>query len=131
MFVCSILIADNITHYSIFLVMFTCGLIIVFLQIWAMAVGKNTEMLATGGGDPLVNLWHDCTATDEEADFLKEVCWVIISLKFNIASMRFVSIRIVAVDFDDGEFVLLVWFLRVQSFLKKDIDSCYFVVALV
>ena len=86
MFVCSILIADNITHYSIFLVMFMCGLIIVFLQIWAMDVGKNTEMLATGDGDPLVNLWYDCTATDEEA-LLKEVCWVIISLKFKIASM--------------------------------------------
>ena len=131
MFVCSILIADNITHYSIFLVMFMCGLIIVFLQIWAMAVGKNTEMLATGGGDSLVNLWHDFTATDEEEALLKEVCWVIISLKFKIASMQFLSIKIVAVDFDDGEFVLLVWFLRVQSFMKKDIDSCYFVVALV
>ena len=76
-------------------------------------------------------MWHDCTATDEEEVFLKEVCWVIISLKFKIARMQFVSIRIVAVDFDDGEFVLLVWFLRVQSFLKKKIDSCYFVVALV
>ena len=130
MFVCSILIADNITHYSIFLVMFMCGLIIVFLQIWAMAIGKNTEMLATGGGDSLVNLWHDCASTDEEEALLKEVCWVIISLKFKIARMQFVSIRIVAVDFDDGEFVLLVWFHRVQSFLKKDIDSCYFVVAL-
>ena len=128
---CSFIIELYITHYSIFLVMYTCGLIIVFLQIWAMAVGKNTEMLATGGGDSLVNLWHDCTATDEEEALLKEVCWVIISLKFKIASMQFLSIRTVAMYFDDGEFVLLVWFLRVQSFLKKDIDSCYFVVALV
>ena len=119
MFVCSILIADNITHYSIFLVMFTCGLIIVFLQIWEMDVGKNTEMLATGGGDSLVNLWHDCTATDKEKALLKEVYWVIINLKFKIASMQFLSIRIVAVDFDDGEFVLLVWFLRVQSFPEE------------
>ena len=88
-------------------------------------------MLATVVDDSLVNLWHDYTATDEEEDLLKEVCWVIISLKFKIASMQFVSIKIVAVDFDDGEFVLLVWFLRFQPFLKKDIDSCYFVVALV
>ena len=29
-------------------------------------------MLATGGGDSLSNLWHDCIATDKEEALLKE-----------------------------------------------------------
>lgn len=43
------------------------------LQIWALAVGKKTEMLATGGGDAVINLWHDSTALDKEEAFRKEV----------------------------------------------------------
>ena len=43
------------------------------LQVWALAVGKKTEMLATGGSDAVVNLWHDSTASDKEEAFLKEV----------------------------------------------------------
>lgn len=43
------------------------------LQIWALAVGKKTEMLATGGSDAVINLWHDSTATDKEEAFHKEV----------------------------------------------------------
>lgn len=30
-------------------------------------------MLATGGGDAVVNLWFDCTAADKEEAFRKEV----------------------------------------------------------
>lgn len=36
-------------------------------------MGKKTEMLATGGGDAVVNLWHDSTASDKEDAFRKEV----------------------------------------------------------
>ncbi|PIA55623.1 hypothetical protein AQUCO_00700140v1 [Aquilegia coerulea] len=40
-------------------------------KVWALAVGKKTEMLATGGGDT-VNLWHDSTAADKEEEFRRE-----------------------------------------------------------
>jgi len=43
------------------------------MQVWALAVGKKTEMLATGGGDAVVNLWFDSTASDKEEAFRKEV----------------------------------------------------------
>ena len=43
------------------------------LQVWALAVGKKTEMLATGGSDAVINLWYDCTADDKEEAFRKEV----------------------------------------------------------
>lgn len=43
------------------------------LQVWALAVGKKTEMLATGGSDAVVNLWFDSTADDKEEAFRKEV----------------------------------------------------------
>lgn len=43
------------------------------MQVWALAVGKKTEMLATGGSDAVVNLWHDSTASDKEEAFRKEV----------------------------------------------------------
>lgn len=43
------------------------------LQVWALAVGKKTEMLATGGSDAVVNLWLDSTVADKEEAFLKEV----------------------------------------------------------
>lgn len=49
------------------------------MQIWALAVGKQTEMLATGGRDAVVNLWHDCTAADKEEAFRKEVSYVCFS----------------------------------------------------
>ncbi|KAG5585072.1 hypothetical protein H5410_045506 [Solanum commersonii] len=43
-------------------------------KIWALALGKKTEMLATGSGDAVINLWHDSTASDkEEANFRKDV----------------------------------------------------------
>lgn len=38
-----------------------------------MAVGKKTEILATGGSDAVINLWHDSTAAEKEEAFLKEV----------------------------------------------------------
>ena len=38
-----------------------------------MAVGKKTEMLATGGGDAVINLWHDSTAAERDEAFRKEV----------------------------------------------------------
>lgn len=41
--------------------------------MWALAVGKKTEMLATGGSDAVVNLWYDSTASDKEEAFRKEV----------------------------------------------------------
>jgi hypothetical protein len=43
------------------------------VQVWALTVGKKTEMLATGGTDALVNLWFDCTAEEKEEAFRKEV----------------------------------------------------------
>lgn len=43
------------------------------LQVWALAVGKKTEMLATGGGDAVFNLWYDSTASDKEEAFRREV----------------------------------------------------------
>lgn len=44
------------------------------VQVWALAVGKKTEMLATGGSDAVINLWHDSTAAEKEEAFRKEVC---------------------------------------------------------
>lgn len=41
-----------------------------------MAVGKKTEMLATGGSDGAVNLWYDSTALDKEEALRKEVRWI-------------------------------------------------------
>ncbi|MQM07751.1 hypothetical protein Taro_040595 [Colocasia esculenta] len=48
-------------------------------KVWSLAVGKKTEMLATGGSDAVINLWHDCTADDiaeksrkAEEDVLKD-----------------------------------------------------------
>ncbi|RWW32157.1 hypothetical protein GW17_00003187 [Ensete ventricosum] len=43
------------------------------LQIWALAVGKKTEMLVTGGTDALINFWHDSTAADKQEAFLREL----------------------------------------------------------
>jgi hypothetical protein len=43
------------------------------LQVWALAIGKKSEMLATGGRDAVLNLWYDCTADDKEGVFRKEV----------------------------------------------------------
>ncbi|KAM7463555.1 hypothetical protein LguiA_031676 [Lonicera macranthoides] len=40
--------------------------------VWALAVGKKTEMLATGGSDAVINLWHDSTAAEKEEAFRKE-----------------------------------------------------------
>lgn len=42
------------------------------LQIWALAAGRKTEMLATGGTDAVLNLWHDCTMEDKQEDFRKK-----------------------------------------------------------
>lgn len=43
------------------------------MQIWALAVSPETDKLATGGGDSLVNLWTDCTVDDEEEAIRQEV----------------------------------------------------------
>ena len=43
------------------------------MQVWALTVGKKTEILATGGSDAVVNLWHDSTFSDKEEAFRKEV----------------------------------------------------------
>ncbi|KAJ7554558.1 hypothetical protein O6H91_06G145300 [Diphasiastrum complanatum] len=40
-------------------------------KIWALAVSQN-EVLATGGGDSVVNVWVDCTEADEEAAVKQE-----------------------------------------------------------
>ena len=37
-----------------------------------MAVGMKTEMVATGGTDSVLNLWHDCTMEDKQEDFRKK-----------------------------------------------------------
>lgn len=54
-----------------------------------MAVGKKTEMFATGGSDALVNLWFDSTASDKEEAFRKEVMHSIYSFHvvFSIENM--------------------------------------------
>ncbi|KAL2894329.1 Transducin beta-like protein 3 [Bienertia sinuspersici] len=41
-------------------------------KVWALAIGKKTEMLATGGGDAVINVWNDSTAADKEEAFRKE-----------------------------------------------------------
>jgi hypothetical protein len=41
-------------------------------QIWALASGRKTEMLATGGTDSVLTLWHDCTMEDKQEDFRKK-----------------------------------------------------------
>ncbi len=43
------------------------------VQIWALAVSPETEKLATGGGDSVVNMWTDCTIDDEEEVIRQEV----------------------------------------------------------
>lgn len=56
--------------------MFLCPFLLLTkfgLQVWALAVGRKTEMLATGGSDAVVNLWFDSTAEDKEEAFRKEV----------------------------------------------------------
>jgi hypothetical protein len=43
-----------------------------------LAVGMKTEMVATGGTDAVLNLWHDCTMEDKQEDFRKkasETCY--------------------------------------------------------
>ncbi|KAG6738532.1 hypothetical protein POTOM_058152 [Populus tomentosa] len=42
-------------------------------KVWALAIGRKTEMFATGGGDAVVNLWYDSTASDKVDAFRKEV----------------------------------------------------------
>jgi hypothetical protein len=37
-----------------------------------LAVGRKTEMVATGGTDAVLNLWHDCTMEDKQEDFRKK-----------------------------------------------------------
>ncbi|KAE8707862.1 hypothetical protein F3Y22_tig00110372pilonHSYRG00187 [Hibiscus syriacus] len=41
-------------------------------KVWALAVGKKTEMLATGVSDAVINLWYDATAAEKEEAFRKE-----------------------------------------------------------
>ncbi|KAI3809326.1 hypothetical protein L1987_25297 [Smallanthus sonchifolius] len=41
-------------------------------KVWALTVGKKTEMLATGGSGAVINPWHDSTAADKEDAFRKE-----------------------------------------------------------
>ncbi|KAK9095519.1 hypothetical protein Scep_026988 [Stephania cephalantha] len=58
------------------------------LSVWALAVGKKTEMLATGGGDAVVNLWYDSTAADEEEAFRREGLSKFVYLKINDRKKR-------------------------------------------
>jgi U3 small nucleolar RNA-associated protein 13 len=41
-------------------------------KIWALAVNSETEKVATGGGDSVVNMWTDCTIDDEEEAIRQE-----------------------------------------------------------
>ncbi|KAG8082923.1 hypothetical protein GUJ93_ZPchr0014g47417 [Zizania palustris] len=50
-------------------------------KVWALAVGRKTEMLVTGGTDAILNLWHDCTMEDKQEDFRKMACDIILSLR--------------------------------------------------
>ena len=61
-------------HTNLLLVVYSDNRTLHFSQVWALAVGKKTEMVATGGGDAVINLWHDSTASDKEDEFRKEVC---------------------------------------------------------
>lgn len=50
------------------------------IQIWALAVSPETEKLATGGGDSVVNMWTDCTVDDEEEAIRQEVkIWTVVA----------------------------------------------------
>jgi len=51
------------------------------IQIWALAVSPETEKLATGGGDSVVNMWTDCTIDDEEEAIRQEVKVMYCSLR--------------------------------------------------
>lgn len=44
-------------------------------QIWALAVNPETEKLATGGGDSVINIWTDCTVDDDEDAIRQEVAF--------------------------------------------------------
>lgn len=55
-------------------------------QVWALAVGRKTEMLATGGTDAILNLWHDCTMEDKQEDFRKKARETLHYCTFCIAS---------------------------------------------
>lgn len=41
-------------------------------RIWALAIGRKSEMFATGGEDAVINLWYDSTAADKEENFRRE-----------------------------------------------------------
>ena len=58
-------------------------------QVWALAVGRKTEMLATGGTDAILNLWHDCTMEDKQEDFRKKASETLHYSTFSIASKMF------------------------------------------
>lgn len=51
-----------------------------------MAVGRKTEMLATGGTDSILNLWHDCTMEDKQEDFRKKASETLHYSIFSVAS---------------------------------------------
>lgn len=55
-------------------------------QVWALAVGRKTEMLATGGTDSTLNLWHDCTMEDKQDDFRKKARETLHYCTFSIAN---------------------------------------------
>lgn len=59
-------------------------------QVWALAVGRKTEMLATGGTDSTLNLWHDCTMEDKQEDFRKKARETLHCCTFSIASKMLV-----------------------------------------
>jgi len=54
-----------------------------------LAVGRKTEMLATGGTDAILNLWHDCTMEDKQEDFRKKASETLRYSTFSIASKMF------------------------------------------
>jgi len=58
--------------FSVSLLEGTQNSLLFFPQVWALAVGMKTEMVATGGTDSVLNLWHDCTMEDKQEDFRKK-----------------------------------------------------------
>ncbi|KAG0460404.1 hypothetical protein HPP92_020300 [Vanilla planifolia] len=42
-------------------------------NVWALAVSRKSELLATGGEDAIINLWYDSTAADKSKAFKRKI----------------------------------------------------------
>lgn len=44
------------------------GLLLISLQIWALALSSDEETIVSGGADSIVNLWQDCSADEQKEE---------------------------------------------------------------